>query len=578
MYLKLDTQFNPFTYDELIKPIINYEKNYKELENSYENLALKTSVWEMLKNNPADKEVYDQYATFNEDLESQIDSLTSNGLTPSVRKNLTGLKSRYMKEIFPIEQAYEARKKHAVMQQEGKIRDNTLMLETPAYETPLSDYINNPQLMFKSQSGALITKRVADALSQYSDSMLQTGKWKSTASGQLLERAQQYGFSREMLNEIMTKPEKYQDIHKIIEGVIDTTGIKNWKNSKTALPEAYMYAYEGLPAGLGKVSIDVRNDQDYLNPYAEWKWEQEKKAAADEEDKNAPKELDAVDRIYTINRDIEKKVKGLLSEEGKLSKTLKRSHGMPLKTPIEISDALFSKEGKFTKPEVIDFPKEGMTNLTINTDAINASVSKEASKYYDDIVLILQSAGLNSEQIHSMDKEQLEGVLNAIASKSKLDVGAKKLYRIKLNSTATKELFGSLNNTPMYKVEGLQENNIKYAPEAEELAYVEGTSGDILFDSPTNSFLLNYGNQLYSLPVDRITEGNRNKLMHIFNPENNLYEKALEAYKAYLNAEYLDEEDKKNMKRLQKTLNSYLKVFDESMKDYVRYTPVINEK
>lgn len=577
MYLKIDTQFNPLTYEELVKPIVDYEKAYKELENSYENLALKTSVWEMLKNNPTDKEAYNQYATFNDDLESQIDSLTSSGLTPSVRKNLTGLKSRYMKEIFPIEQAYEARKKHAVMQQEGKMKDNTLMLETPAYETPLSDYINNPQLMFKSQSGALITKRVAEALSQYSDSMLQTGEWKSTASGQLLERAQQYGFSREMLNEIMTKPEKYQDIHKIIEGVIDTTGIRNWKNSKTALPEAYIYAYEGLPAGLGKASIDVRNDQDYLNPYAKWKWEQEKKEAIVEDAKNAPKELDAVDRIYTINRDIEKKAKGLLSEEGKLSKTLKRAYGRRLNNPTEISNALFSKEGKFTKPKVISLSTYDITDSTPEEVLINAAGSSEASKYYDDIVSVLQSVGLNSEQIHSMNKDQIESILNAVASKSELDLGAKKLYRTKLNSIATEELFGSID-PHMYKVEGLQENNIKYSPEAEELTYIEGTSGDILFDSQTNSFLLNYGNQLYSLPADRVSEGNRNKLMYIFNPENNLYEKALEAYKAYQNAEYLDEEDKENMKKLQKTLNSYLKVFDESMKDYVRYTTVINEK
>ena len=139
------------------------------------------------------------------------------------------MRARYNKEITPIEQAYVARQKQAEKQQD-LMRDPTVMLSRRASTTSLDDYIRNPQLDYEVQSGALITKRVADELKNYKNTLLRSGNWRSTASGQLLERRKATGLTREDLVMIMQNPNAFPEIHQLIENVVDTTGIRNWND------------------------------------------------------------------------------------------------------------------------------------------------------------------------------------------------------------------------------------------------------------------------------------------------------------------------------------------------------------
>lgn len=109
MYLRLNTQFNPFTYDELVKPLADYGKAYKEAEDVYTTLSSQTEAFKDMVNQNINSEAYNMYKGYSDDLNKALDDF-SKGMTSSNRSKLLELKKRYAGEIIPIAKASEALK------------------------------------------------------------------------------------------------------------------------------------------------------------------------------------------------------------------------------------------------------------------------------------------------------------------------------------------------------------------------------------------------------------------------------------------------------------------------------------
>lgn len=70
---------------------------------------------------------YNQYKQYARALEAQAEALSTNGLTPSSRKQMLNLKARYAKDLAPIEQAYARRKELQDEQRKALLTNPTLM-------------------------------------------------------------------------------------------------------------------------------------------------------------------------------------------------------------------------------------------------------------------------------------------------------------------------------------------------------------------------------------------------------------------------------------------------------------------
>lgn len=315
--LVVNSKFQPFSFERYIQPYQMYGEAYKEVENALGELSTKASVWEEMANEQTDPYAYKMYKSYADDLNAQADLLAKEGLNATSRRGMLNMRARYSSEITPIEQAYAARQKQAEQQQEALLKDPTLMLNRRAATTSLDDYIKNPQLAYEAQSGALITKRVADELKNYKETLLREGDWQSTASGQLLERRKSTGLTREDIQMIMENPNAFPEIHQLIENVISSTGIRNW-NDQQALDKAYMHAYEALPAGLGKETIDVQKDASYMNEYEQWELKKLKKEVGEEGDGGTTETTDLpfewIGDKVTVNEDVNTKELNSLSK------------------------------------------------------------------------------------------------------------------------------------------------------------------------------------------------------------------------------------------------------------------------
>lgn len=108
-YLVSNSQYRPYTFDEMLKPYAMYTEAYHKMEDELGNLDIMAKdVLSKLTNNPDDVALKAQYESFNKELSAASEDLLANGLNSQSRRKLSGLKALYAKELNPINDAYKA--------------------------------------------------------------------------------------------------------------------------------------------------------------------------------------------------------------------------------------------------------------------------------------------------------------------------------------------------------------------------------------------------------------------------------------------------------------------------------------
>ena len=109
MNLVINSQFRPFTYDEMVKPLVQYKEAYDKVEQDYSDLAAQTEMWKDIVNQTNSPEAYAMYKDFSDRLNAAVEDF-SHGMNLSNRGALLGMKRDYAKSIVPIAMANEAMK------------------------------------------------------------------------------------------------------------------------------------------------------------------------------------------------------------------------------------------------------------------------------------------------------------------------------------------------------------------------------------------------------------------------------------------------------------------------------------
>lgn len=256
--LVINSQFKPFSYQEMLAPTLMATQAHQELENQYGELATKASVWEEMANEQTDPYAYKMYKTYANDLEEQAGQLAREGLNAASRRDMLNMRARYSKEITPIEQAYTARQKQAEQQQQALLQDPTLLLSRRASTTSLDDYIRNPQLAYEAYSGKLITAQAASAASALAKEMQEKPrKWRSILGNSYYETMMQKGFSSQaVLQAIQDNPNAAPQLTRIVEDAINSSGVRNWGDQAT-IARAIDYAKQGLWSAVGETQYQT---------------------------------------------------------------------------------------------------------------------------------------------------------------------------------------------------------------------------------------------------------------------------------------------------------------------------------
>lgn len=193
-YIVLNSKFKPFSYQEMLAPIMQAQEEHNKIEEELGNLDIMASdIAAKLTNNPEDKELRDLYNSFNVELNKASDELSTRGLTPQTRKNLIALKTQYTEKLNPINDAYKAYVEDQKYLDRLAIEHPEIIVEGAGKS--ISDYMYGKTPQMRSvNTDDLMNQAMAMAKTQAGRTYKQSG-WTSTAGGRFLERTTEIGLN-----------------------------------------------------------------------------------------------------------------------------------------------------------------------------------------------------------------------------------------------------------------------------------------------------------------------------------------------------------------------------------------------
>lgn len=264
MYLQLDTRFNPFTYDEMVKPLLYYKQAYDEAEAAYSDLVTQTEAWKDIANREKSPEAFEMYQRYSGDLSRAVDDF-SQGMTAKNRRALLGLKRRYAQDITPIARASEAM--NAANEFRAKAGPDAIF-EVGEYNS-LDQFLHGKTANNEYQSREALTKKTAAMTEAAMAEALKDPEFKKAMGDQFWMITQHTGGSYEELMEamkvgMMDNPIAQNRFSQIRQEVARNSGIQNYD---AAGQQAIMDAIDtGLYAGLDKPVRNFQANQDHITP------------------------------------------------------------------------------------------------------------------------------------------------------------------------------------------------------------------------------------------------------------------------------------------------------------------------
>lgn len=100
-YIALDNKFTPYTFDELVKPFVMYDAAYQQERARTDDLLEKAALLEDLSPT-VDKEAYEAYQGWKDQLRAASEQLAARGLNVDTRRAITNLGDTYRTNYLPI--------------------------------------------------------------------------------------------------------------------------------------------------------------------------------------------------------------------------------------------------------------------------------------------------------------------------------------------------------------------------------------------------------------------------------------------------------------------------------------------
>ena len=261
MQLVIDSKFRPFSYDELIKPLMQYKETYDKVEADYSNLAAQTEQWKDIANQTQSPEAYAMYSKYANDLNNIVDDF-SKGMTLQNRSQLLAMKRRYASDIQPIARASEA------MKEANDLRVKAgpdAIFEVGEYNS-LDQFLHGRTANNRYQSRDALTKRTAAMTEAAMASAMRDPEFQKAMGDQYWMLTQHTGGSYEDLKAAIANNAQAQNRFAEIKAqVMKDAGYDRYDTmGKQAIEDAIN---TGLYAGLDKPARSFQANQNFQSDY-----------------------------------------------------------------------------------------------------------------------------------------------------------------------------------------------------------------------------------------------------------------------------------------------------------------------
>lgn len=261
MNLVINSQFRPFTYDEMVKPLVQYKEAYDRAEQDYSDLVSQTEVWKDIVNQETSPEAYAMYKGYSDQLNSIVDDF-SKGMTLGNRRALLRMKRDYAKNITPIAVAGAAMKESRKYRQDVMARDSSAIFRSNP--TSVDDFLHGKVPDETYVSGDKIMTRTAAKAEALGKAMFSDPQFKLILGKQQYQIMQANGATPEQLFKAISQdPDAIPYLSSIFKDEWDAVGADSYgANEQAAIRNAIN---TGMYAALAKPTYQFVQNGEYVN-------------------------------------------------------------------------------------------------------------------------------------------------------------------------------------------------------------------------------------------------------------------------------------------------------------------------
>ena len=261
--LSNSAKFNPYTFDEMLKPLAMATEAYTKTQEGLAELETNANVIKAYLNEHPNGKYASLYNKYINDIEKQADTLSKVGLTPDARQSLIKLKTRYASDIYPIQEAIKRRRELADEQRKALLQNPTLMFQrdfnSVSDESSIDRFLENPDYDYgASYSGALITQQVNQMAAHLAN------KLRNTSVGSLDKYTktflQSYGLSPEEVISAIDNPNDPNN-SRVLKAIFDSAigGVPQELRDKY-MEDITHYASQGFWSAIGQDKLGTFED------------------------------------------------------------------------------------------------------------------------------------------------------------------------------------------------------------------------------------------------------------------------------------------------------------------------------
>lgn len=257
--LVVNSQFQPFSYQEMLAPVLQATQAQQDIENQYSMLDSEANTIQQRALTDSDSEWAKKYTTYTKQLEDSAADLAANGLTPSSRSTLLKLKRDYSSNVNPALMAIQ-RQAEIARTQQAKNGEGVRMVygAMPSIDQLIAD----PNLDRVSYSGKDIEASAANSAAAASARHVIDNFKRDPANAGWMKHIKETGYSSQAFNALLNEAKNSNDPNVNILAQI-TNQVKQQFSNFEGVSDADKHRLEGeILSGLFKGSA-YRNDDSY---------------------------------------------------------------------------------------------------------------------------------------------------------------------------------------------------------------------------------------------------------------------------------------------------------------------------
>lgn len=276
------SNFTPYSYEELIKPVQSSAEAHAAAEDAYGQLSLETeALRQYISDNPEDrraKQMYDNYLT---KLNTFQNNLYNYGFTSGTRRDLTAARNAYSSDIVRLQKAVQDRQARSQEYWDMKHKNPDMIMGTDPGISGLDNYLSDDNYgrNWYQYSGNQFASEVASEAKARANEMIDLAIKKNPRAAGYLQTIKQEGWTNDQVNrginlakEVLSGNRTISESTPMDEAIVASVLLSQLQRSGAAnnvtpdeFARLFQYGAMGLAKGIGKREVNLIADRSGVN-------------------------------------------------------------------------------------------------------------------------------------------------------------------------------------------------------------------------------------------------------------------------------------------------------------------------